>query len=392
MASLSVRLTPGICRSRGNTKELESHMLIDTDVHEMMRSKADLAPYMASKWRRVLETYQFDRAPVAPNVGWYLSPPSSAARDEWSTGGGGGPFDGPGSSIELMRTHLFEGEGVSVAVLNGLFYPDVYDSHFEFAAAMAAAYNDWQAEHWLDQDERLYGSIHVVADDPRVAAAEIDRMSNHPKMAQVMLPTGSGRRYGAPEYRPIFEAAERHGLAVSFHQSLMTTPALGVPRYFFEWHLLAAPQAGMAHVVSLVSGGVFDQFPELRVNMLEAGFAWLPWFLGRMDENFKEFREEVPWVRQLPSEHVRRAVRFSTQPLGDLAPGDLNRLINDYQIDDLIMFSSDYPHYDADSSENALRGLSDESRRKISHANALEAYPRLDATVIAGLDRRSVAV
>jgi predicted TIM-barrel fold metal-dependent hydrolase len=44
----------------------------------------------------------------------------------------------------------------------------------------------------------------------------------------------------------------------------------------------------------------------------------------------------------------------------------------------LFMFSTDYPHYDADSADIVLpRTLSEEPRRRVRYQNALETYPRL---------------
>ena len=35
-------------------------------------------------------------------------------------------------------------------------------------------------------------------------------------------------------------------------------------------------QVFQAQVISLVAEGIFDQFPELRVVLIESGFTWLP--------------------------------------------------------------------------------------------------------------------
>jgi predicted TIM-barrel fold metal-dependent hydrolase len=371
-----------------NTAELDgqasaaSTMLIDTDIHEMLSSKRDLAPYMDDHWRTVVETYYFDAAPMAPNIGWVVGPPSAGARPEWTQvqTDDGAEAIAPGQSLDGVRQHVFEGEGVTHGILNGLFYPDAYPAHFEFAAALASAYNEWQIDRWLDPEPRLFGSVHVVTDDPRVAAAEIDRVAAHPQIVQVLLPTSSRKQYGAPIYRPIFEAAARNDLVIAMHQYAghTTNPALGVPRTFFEWHTLAAPQAGAAHIMSLIAGGVFDLFPDLKVVLLEAGVTWVPWLMWRADENYKEFRSEVPWVKRLPSEHIRDNVRLSTQPLGDIKWRDFIKLVEMVDAQDMFVFSTDYPHYDADSFDTVFpRGMPEELRTKIRSANALATYPRL---------------
>ena len=50
---------------------------------------------------------------------------------------------------------------MATAILNES--PSAYFSKmqtdFEFAAALASAYNDWQIAHWLDKDGRFRGSV-----------------------------------------------------------------------------------------------------------------------------------------------------------------------------------------------------------------------------------------
>ena len=55
--------------------------------------------------------------------------------------------------------------------------------------------------------------------------------------------------------------------------------------------------------------------------MLEAGVFWVPWLMRRLDIHYREFRSEIPWVKRLPSEHIRDNVRFATQPIDVDAEG-----------------------------------------------------------------------
>ena len=69
-----------------------------------------------------------------------------------------------------------------------------------------------------------------------------------------------------------------------------------------------------AQVLSFVSEGVFERFPELRVVVAECGFAWLPPLLWRFDKDWKGVWREVPWVKRRPSEYVREHFLFTTAP------------------------------------------------------------------------------
>jgi predicted TIM-barrel fold metal-dependent hydrolase len=351
-------------------------MLIDTDVHEYMKNGAiDLVPYIDPHWQRYLDKSGGLGSGIGERSGYVMPITPNTAREDWTLEDGTA-----GTDLDAMRAHLFDEEEVSVAILNGLFHMSAMGSDYEFAAALAAAYNDWQIENWLDRDPRLRGSVHVVAHDPEVAAREIDRVAAHPQIVQVFLPTVTNREYGDPFYRPILEAAVRNELVVALHHGAHTQTVLGQPRYFIEWHTVAAPQANMNQLLSLICNGAFDRYPELKVVILETGVAWVPWFMWRLDENYRELKANVPWLKRLPSEHMRDSVRVSTQPMSEVTPEIFLRLVEMADTDRMYVFSSDYPHWDADSITPLLPpSLPQELRDRIRYRNALETYPRLAA-------------
>src|SRR4029453_11979390 len=56
-----------------------------------------------------------------------------------------GQIDGyMGTSLGAMQKHLFEGEKVSVGILNGFYAFSAVRGSYEFMTALASAYNDWQ--------------------------------------------------------------------------------------------------------------------------------------------------------------------------------------------------------------------------------------------------------
>jgi predicted TIM-barrel fold metal-dependent hydrolase len=61
-------------------------------------------------------------------------------------------------------------------------------------------------------------------------------------------------------------------------------------------------------------------------------------------------RREVPWVRRPPSEYIRRHVKLTAQPVdAPLRPsGALADLLAQMWNDELLMFSTDYPHWHAE--------------------------------------------
>ncbi|HET6334781.1 MAG TPA: hypothetical protein VFG30_16270, partial [Polyangiales bacterium] len=92
---------------------------------------------------------------------------------------------------------------------------------------------------------------------------------------------------------------------------------------------------------AMIYDGVFDRFPLLRGGVIESGAGWVPDFLRQLDLAYKSFSRTDPYLKQLPlmpSEYLRRAVRFTPFP-GE----DVGLMIKDAG-PELFMFSTDYPH------------------------------------------------
>ena len=146
---------------------------------------------------------------------------------------------------------------------------------------------------------------------------------------------------------------------------------------------VAQAQAFQTQLTSLIVEGVFARHPNLKVVMLESGFTWLPSFLWRLHKFWRGARMETPWVDRAPLEIVRSNIRFSLQPVD--APPDpetLKRLFDHMQSDELILFSTDYPHWQFDGDEALPKGLSADLVRKIMIDNPMATYGRLGQSAI----------
>ncbi|QBD83558.1 amidohydrolase [Ktedonosporobacter rubrisoli] len=343
----------------------QTNQIIDTDVHETFPSWLDLAPYLKEPWRGLVEHKAWSGLSF-PFAYWA----SDGLNRADSQPDSGGPA---GSDFKLFREQVLETYPIKHAILTGQFFPGDMEAQFEFASAIASAYNNWVLENWVSRDERIFTSLHVAPQDPIAAAREIERLGDHPHVVQVLLPIGPAA-YGDPFYHPIFEAAQRHKLVIAFHHSDRLRSALLKNRYYIEWHV-NVPQGAMSMLTSLVCNGVFDKFPELQFAIVESGFSWLPHLFWRFDQNYRSLQQEIPWVKQLPSKYIRERVKFSTQPTEDFSAANWLRLIEMLESDRMFIFSTDYPHWDFDAPEESIpRELPADLRRRILYENARELY------------------
>jgi uncharacterized protein len=278
-----------------------------------------------------------------------------------------------------MRRNLFDELGISIAITNNLQVPVSFmNGSHEFGSALATAYNTQVVENWLEHEPRLMGSLCINLDDPAHAVREIERVGTHPQIVQVALPTVVDYQLGDPRFMPIWRAAVQHGLVIGLHHGYGTKTVFGYPRQHIEWKALAPGHAMMSQLASLIFNGVFDTLEELKVVSMEAGFTWLPYFMKRLDQQFVSYRDQVPWVRRKPSDVLRSNVRLTTQPMEFLTVKQFMDLIADIDSDEMLLFSSDYPHYDTDVVSEALpNGVADELRTKIMGTNAIATYPKL---------------
>jgi uncharacterized protein len=87
----------------------------------------------------------------------------------------------------------------------------------------------------------------------------------------------------------------------------------------------------------------------------------------------------VPWVDRNPAEIVEEHVRLTLQPVDAPKedPAILARILDHIGSDRLLLFSTDYPHWQFDGDEVLPDGLPDAMMQNLLVANALETYPRL---------------
>ncbi|QQE81331.1 amidohydrolase [Alicyclobacillus sp. SO9] len=343
--------------------------LVDTDIHERVQY-ADLLPYLEDPWRRYILDCEWKQEKHLP----YTQPAIAGLDRADARLSDGRPA---GSDLDFMKQQLLDSGGHEFGILTGALdpSPSSMNGWYEMGAALASAYNDWQIEHWLERDERLYGSVHIAAKDVQTAVREIHRVGSHPKMVQVLLPLDD-TLWGDPYYHPIFEAAVQHRLAVGMHHNEPPVYYGKFPRYFIEWHTMI-PTAHMMQVTNLVFNGVFEKFPALKVLMIEGGFTFAPFLMRKMDEQYRHLRHEVPWIKRMPSEIIRNHIRFTTQPMDEMNRKDFMRVIEGLESEDMICFSTDYPHWDYDSPIRALPSLDFPLKEKIYSTNAKAMYEKL---------------
>jgi predicted TIM-barrel fold metal-dependent hydrolase len=284
-----------------------------------------------------------------------------------------------GSSRELLANQMranHTGAAILTPLTRGLV-PDV-----RTAASVAAATNNWLADHWLEGDSadgpQLYGSIRISARDAGTAVAEIDRWSRHGRFVQVAVSTESLSPYGQEQFFPIWKAAADRNLPVLLLSDRArgiggpSTP-LGEPRYHLE-AMAQVPFADATHLASLVSEGVFERLPNLTFVLGDGGFSVDVTLLWRVTNDWRAGRYEVPWAAKPPIEYLEN-VRFLLDA-GDSpgGPEQLRSLLQSCEAERLVMYGSRYPYWDMLETDTVERSVPAPLAGLLLHDNARRTY------------------
>ena len=342
--------------------------IVDADIHSSIDDDT-LRRFLSPYWRNHYDN--FGRLGYTGSL-MPRAMPKAARHDAW-------PPDGafPGSNLAFMQNQLLDEWNIKYGILLPL--TGAGDQiNLDFSQAMARAVNDWQIEDWTSKEPRLRGSIMVPYEDGSLSAEEIHRVGNHPHMVQVLLVTRTREPLGSRRYWPIYEAALEYDLPIAIHFGSTGGHAMtgaGWPSFYIEDHA-GMSQSFQSQITSMVSQGLFELFPELKIVIVEGGVSWMVPLMWRMDKVYQQLSHELPRVKEMPSTYIRKHFWISTQPIEEpLEPHQFPEMLNQLDMTDRLLFATDYPHWDFDSPDRAIPNtVSSRDRRRIMGENALELY------------------
>jgi len=344
--------------------------VIDTDIHSTY-DRRRMLDFLPEPWRT---RYASGNEGPGPMGYWN---PNGVMRADAITADGEAVYGNP----RLLASHFLDTYHIEYGILNPERSLHVgLSPEPDFSAAVVSAINDILAHDWLTADPRFRASIIVSPNDPELAAREIHRMAGNPGFVQVIMPSGARSPYGQRFFHPIYAAAVAHGLPVAIHPGTegvgISGPpsAAGYPSSYLEWHT-GLVNSYMGHLISLVTEGVFIKFPTLKFVMIEGGAAWLPPLMWRFDKNWKGLRQTTPWLERPPSEYIQEHILLTTQPIEEPEhPEHLRAIFEMFDVAHMLMFSSDYPHWDGDTPDFAARALPAAVRPQVLSETARALY------------------
>lgn len=349
----------------------ESRMaVVDCDVHPVLETSEALLPYLDPYWSDQLIGQRFPS--YEPN----FHPPTSPVAER--PGLTKGPTGRAATRVEDLVADVFADSDTDFAILNPLYsIQQIHQPRRE--QAHARALNTWIQKEWLDKDARLRAAIVIPLGSAEAAVEEIEHWAaTDSRFVQILVLGQTELLLGRRHYWPIWEAAQRHSLPVAIHIGGVFRQAptsVGWPVTHLEWYV--GQQANFeAQILSIVSEGILQKYPRTRVVITEAGFRWVPPFLWKFDKLWKTYRPDVPWIESRPSDLVRTHFRFTTSPSdGAEQEGELDRAVDRLGSDQMLVYSSDYPHNHRSAPREILHGTrNSDLQESILRRNAFELY------------------
>lgn len=294
--------------------------------------------------------------------------------------GPAGKIGQPAGDPQWVKEQYLDPRGIDLAILTSDLTSLSVQPNIDMAAALARAHNDWVLDTWVRPFDCYRTSILIAPQDAAQAVAEIDRLADDPGVAQVLLPSATESPLGRRQYHPIYEACVRHGLPLALHLggegAGMSPPAtaVGHPSTYLEWYG-SLPQSYMAHIMSMITEGVFERYPDLKVVLHEGGVFWLPHIMWRFDKNWKAQRAETPWVKRPPSAYILEHFYSTTYPLEAAPdPAHFDQIFAMIDAEHHLLFAGNYPHWEAGDPADMLDDIPTALRQRVLVDNARVLY------------------
>lgn len=249
-------------------------------------------------------------------------------------------------------------------------------------------FNDHNAEIQAGSADRLLPLSVMPAWSVDVCVAEAERAATLGFRGVNM--TSDPQDQGAPDFAdrawdPFWEVCASLQLPVHFHIATSATAMSYFGTYPWASHdentklaiggtLLFVGNAKV--VVNILSAGMLERYPDLKIVSVESGAGWVPFILEALDYEMAENApERLEHFSMLPSEYFRRQIYATTW----FERKNIDSLVAAIGADNLL-FETDFPHPTClhpdpvGTADVNLRGIPEADRRKIMGENAAKLY------------------
>lgn len=258
--------------------------------------------------------------------------------------------------------------GVDLFILS-LTTPGAQMFDADEGTALAALANDRLAETIASDPRRYAGLASLAPQDPARAVQEMERAINRLGFCGVVINSHTHGEYlDEKKYWPILEAAEALDAPIYIHPRAPSRAMAGPFRVYNMDNALWGYQADTGlHAMRMISSGLFDRFPRLKIVLGHLGEG-IPFWLWRIDYMHRQ-NPARPKLAKLPSQYFLDNFTVTTSGMNWMPALDFCLSVLGPE---RIMFAIDYPYQRPAIAVRFLdeAPLTDDVKRQIFQDNA----------------------
>lgn len=266
-----------------------------------------------------------------------------------------------------LRLKEMDERGIDAMVVTASPPLYMYSIEPEYAVGYTRAYNDALAEFCSADPHRLYFLATLPLQEPEEAVREARRAITELGARGVFTGASGlgGHELDDPALLPLYELLVESGLPLSIHPGGLdgNRATLGLPPRFREVAALGFPMQETHAIYTLIAGGIFDKFPDLKVCVSHGG-GFFPYQFGRMEEFLK-----LEGAKRIAAKNVEE---YFANLYFDLVVHDVRarRLLVEVAGSDHVLLGSNYAGMDSvdgaalveelalpEADQQAIRGL-----------------------------------
>jgi predicted TIM-barrel fold metal-dependent hydrolase len=182
--------------------------------------------------------------------------------------------------------------------------------------------------------------------------------------------------FHSDHWNPFWQACSDEGVVVCLHIGSSSQLIITAPDAPIDCLITLTPINIVQAAADLVWSPVLRSFPDLRIALSEGGIGWIPYFLERVDYNY---RRHHAWTGQDFGDRLPSEV-FSERILTCFIDDKFGMASRDFLNMDHVMWECDYPHSDStwpfapEELATNLVGVSDHDIDRVTHLNAMKHF------------------
>jgi uncharacterized protein len=355
--------------------DMDSHLREEYFLDEVYRLEgkfAHLTPVRLSQDRNLRARFRHELSPWPKEVAEHFN--HSVVYDESANWNGGEIARRQVGGYDMARRIADnDKEGVDVQFLFPTQIGIPTYAEGELGSALCRAYNSWVKRLVKGYDEKLWPVGMVPWGHPEGMVAELRHCVTALGFKAIHLTPYTHRHtIDQAVFEPFYAEAAKLDVPLMLHPNSYGEL---INRYdnFFAMHVLGRPFNCTAGLVALVTGGVFERHPDLRVAFFECSAEWILYWMHRMDDDYKRMKNGfAPKIARAPSDYIKRNCYVTCEADERL----LAHALEEFS-EDRVLLATDYPHFDSEYPGTvhellARTDITQKQKDKIASANARE--------------------